>query len=57
MFLIDSTGTVTPVTTDAPANFSPGHILIALVTAEEGDQSPATVSHPRQTDYECQSPS
>jgi NhaP-type Na+/H+ or K+/H+ antiporter len=57
MFLIDSTGTVTPVTTDAPANFSPGHILIAMVTAEEGDQSPATVSHPRQTDYECQSPS
>lgn len=57
MFAIDASGVVEPVTTDVSPNFSPGQTLIALVTARAGDVSPATVSRPRQPDYECQSPS
>ncbi|WP_232364835.1 cation:proton antiporter [Desulfosalsimonas propionicica] len=57
LFVIDSKGLVIPVTLDASVSLSPGHTLIALVAAKDGEQSPATVSRPQQPDYECKSPS
>ncbi|MFW5975295.1 MAG: cation:proton antiporter [Desulfosalsimonas sp.] len=57
MFVIDAAGTVHPVTTDASADLSPGHTLIALVNAKEGDTAPEVVSRPQEPDFECRSPS
>jgi len=58
LFVIDARGMVSPVTTDASFDFSPGQTLIAIVTARPGDPDPpATVSRPRQPDYECKNPS